>query len=105
MIDGYDITIDDLPEELASLAEKIGLEATLAVVELYGGSSPYFPKLESVSRQARDRKICEEYKGGSLTPLRIKYNLSEAQLREILKKGRKDRLCGKKEWQLELPFN
>ena len=105
MITDYNITIEDLPEELATLAEKIGLESTLKIVSAYGGTSLYIPKADRVAREARNRKICDEFNGKNTGDLARKYNLSESQIREILKEKRRAMRCGKKEWQLSLPFN
>lgn len=105
MINEYDITIEDLPEDLADIAQLIGLEATLKLVSARGGESIYIHKADRVALSARDRKICKEFNGRNYSDLAQTYNLSVSQIRSILNDGRKKSRCGKKEWQLELPFD
>lgn len=51
----------------------------------YGGSSIYIPKTDTIKRQKRNTKICNEYLGGkTLKYLSLKYSLTENQIRSIL---------------------
>ena len=61
----YDIQIEDFPPEYRQIAERIGLEAALVLVEIRAGEGIYVPKPESLSRAARDRTIRAEYAAGS----------------------------------------
>jgi Mor family transcriptional regulator len=105
MVNNYDVTIDDLPDDLADIAQVIGLEATLKLVDARGGESIYIHKADRVAREARNRKICTEFNGRNYRQLAQSYNLSESQIRSILNENRKKSRCGKREWQLELPFD
>ena len=105
MIDNYDITIEDLPDDLADIAQLIGLDATLKLVAARGGESIYIHKADRVALSARDRKISREFTGRNYSDLAQTYNLSVSQIRSILNEARKKSRCGKREWQLELPFD
>ncbi|MFH2064968.1 MAG: Mor transcription activator family protein [Pseudomonadota bacterium] len=105
MITEYDIKIDDLPDDLADIARIIGLDAVLKLVDARGGESIYIHKADRVAREARDRKICKEFDGRNYSDLAQTYKLSTSQIRVILNDSRKKSRCGKREWQLELPFD
>ena len=80
-----EFTINDLNDEQKELAELIGLDAFNKLVYYYGGTSIYVPKVDTIERQKRNTKICEDYlKGSSLKHLAIKYALTENQICSIL---------------------
>lgn len=85
MIDRQSIRTEDLPEDLQQMASLVGLENTLKVVERFAGCQIYIPKPESVARFARDRRIISEFNGCNHRHLALKYNLTEAMIREILR--------------------
>jgi len=76
--------IESLPDVLQPLAETIGIENTLRVVEQLGGLSVYFVKLERLVRPWRDDQIHKEFTGSNHRYLAKKYNLTEMQIRRIL---------------------
>lgn len=77
--------ISDLNDEQKELVDVIGLEAFNKLVFHYGGSSIYIPKTDTIERQKRNTKICNEYLGGkTLKYLSLKYSLTENQIRSIL---------------------
>lgn len=77
--------ITDLNDEQKELVDVIGLEAFNKLVFHYGGSSLYIPKTDTIERQKRNTKICNEYLGGkNLKYLALKYSLTENQIRSIL---------------------
>ncbi|BFL06971.1 Mor transcription activator family protein [Thomasclavelia ramosa] len=80
-----EFTINDLNDEQKELAELIGLDAFNKLVYYYGGTSIYVPKTDTIERQKRNTRICEDYrKGKSLKYLSTKYGLTENQIRSIL---------------------
>jgi len=77
--------INDLNSEQKDLVDIIGLEAFNKLVFHYGGSQIYIPKTDTIERQRRNAKICNEYRHGkALKFLANKYNLTETQIRTIL---------------------
>ena len=77
--------INDLNNEQKDLVDIIGLEAFNKLVFHYGGSQIYIPKTDTIERQRRNTKICNEYQHGkALKFLANKYNLTETQIRTIL---------------------
>ena len=78
------IQIEDLPVELAGIAEVIGLPAVLQLVEIYGGEAIYINKRESVYRAARDRQIRAEFNGRNYRELAQEYGLTVSMVRQIV---------------------
>ena len=79
--------IDDLTEDMQVIAEKVGIENTLKIVEVLGGSEVHFPLLKSVIRKARERTICKEYyeQNYSFKELTKRHNLSGPWIRQIIR--------------------
>lgn len=85
------LTLEDLTGNAHELAEAIGMEAFLSLVKIYGGSSNlYVPKADQIVQPVRDRLIRQEFDGGNLRELSRKWNLSERQIREIVKDKAKE---------------
>lgn len=80
------MSIERLPDELQTLAQNIGMETTLRVIEILGGINIYFPKLGSLVRPIRDNNIRKEFTGANHRSLAKKYNLTESWVRNIVKK-------------------
>ena len=78
------VTLDILPSEQKDIARLIGLDAYLQLVRQYGGSQLYIAKADKIEAAIRDEKIREEFTGGNIHFLAIKYNLSERSIREIV---------------------
>ena len=104
MTKAYDIQAEDLPETFQDIAELIGLENALALVDLCGGMSLYIPKKDSCELAAKSRKIYEDYKnsasGTVYADLAKKYNYAENHIRRIVRTMHLERI--KKSEQLEL---
>jgi Mor family transcriptional regulator len=80
--------IEDLPEPYKTIANQIGIDASLMLAETYGGITVYFPKAERALQTIRNKRIVKEFNGGNITELAKKYNLTESWIREILKEQR-----------------
>lgn len=79
------IVIDDLKGEQREMAELIGIDAYKKMIVYYAGTNIYIPKLSEIERKKRNEKIRAEYeKDGNITSLAIKYDLTEAQIRNII---------------------
>lgn len=96
-----DVTIKDFDDDpMAALIEVVGLETAKRLVVAFGGDSFYFPKVESVIRTARDRRIRSEFTGFNHKELAAKYNLTPRYVRKIVGADQPIRI--KKETQLDL---
>ena len=84
-MDKYEgVEIDSLPEVYEQIARLIGIESTLVLAELFGGEQVYFPKIETITRPMRDKKIIEEFDGYNFSELAKKYNLTKTHIRLIV---------------------
>jgi len=79
-----DIKIDDLPPDFREIAEAIGLDPAIKLVQIRGGEAIYVPKVEKVYRAARDRAIRAEFNGGNHRELARKYGLTVVWVRAIV---------------------
>lgn len=75
---------EDIPPEYNDIISAIGLEGFLRLSGLCGGQNLYIPKLETLTRDQRDRCICAAFNGGNYRALAAQYRLSERQIRKIV---------------------
>lgn len=78
------ISFDDLVGDQRQLAELIGLDQYLRIVEIFGGSSIYIRKMDSLLHNERDRSIYSKFDGYNFRELGIEFNLSERAIRSIV---------------------
>lgn len=82
-----EITAEDFEEDsMALLVEVVGLEEAKKIVAALGGDNLYVPKVESVIRMARNRRIYKEFTGFNQKELATKYNLTTRHIRSIVEK-------------------
>lgn len=79
-----EIPIDNLSDELQTVAEAIGMDTMLQLIKLLGGMRIYFPKYETILRTTRDNHIRKVFTGSNHRELAKKFNLSESQIRSII---------------------
>lgn len=77
------------PEELQDVAQKIGFENLLKLMDDYRSTSLYFPRLETITAEVRNNKICQEFDGRNQKALAKKYHLSTRYIYDILADTRK----------------
>lgn len=77
------LDIDDLEEPYSTLAEKLGLDVALEVIELFQGQQVYFPRVERVCNFARKKLIRSEFNGYNYHELAQKYGFTERYVRII----------------------
>lgn len=77
--------LEDLTENCRVLVELIGIENVVKLSKFSGGDEIYFPKTEAIIREARNRRILEEYNGYNERELAVKYGLTTDSIRKILK--------------------
>ena len=70
---------------MLDLAELLGTEnmLTLELLKSYSGMIIYVPKLDSLLRNIRDRRIRQEYDGTNTRALALKYDVSESWVKRI----------------------
>ena len=72
-------------DKLAMLLFLLGEDKAHALCSEFGGSSIYIPKVDTLNREIRNKKIIDDYRvGASFHQLRKKYQLSETALRNII---------------------
>ncbi|MDL2327492.1 DNA-binding protein [Ruminococcaceae bacterium OttesenSCG-928-A11] len=83
-----DITLEMLPPAQREVAELIGLDNYLLMVEFVNGDSVYFPKYDSLfegqQRIQRDEEIIAKFTGFNLTELAKEYNLTTRTMYNII---------------------
>lgn len=77
--------LEDIPDRYQKVAELIGVENMVKLSRLTMGAEVYFPKVESIYREARNRNIRKEYTGYNGIELARKYDLTIDQIGRILK--------------------
>lgn len=80
-----DTKIEELPEEMQTVAQLIGLENLLKLSHYANGSRIYIPGPEMLLKHARNRQIKTEFNGYNYKELSIQWNLSEEHIRKILR--------------------
>ena len=85
IVDLYGVLqMEDLSPDQQAVAELIGIDNYALLIENFGGTSVYVPKADAFLRLSRDEQIRQEYDGGNIKALALKYSLSEVQIRNIL---------------------
>jgi Mor family transcriptional regulator len=65
--------------------EVLGIDVAMDIVDYCGGSMLYFPSKRSAVRCARNRVIRSEFNGANYRELAIMFEISEMQVRNIVK--------------------
>lgn len=79
------VTPEELPENYRPVAEDLGMDVALKLSEFFGGTSIYIPKLDYIHRRVRNNSIRKEFNGFNIPELCRKYDLTETQIRVILR--------------------
>lgn len=77
------LTIDDLPENLKSVAYAIGIDAFRSLIKCAGGTSVYLPSERCITKPVRDRVIRESF-CGDYRELARRFGISEVRVRRIV---------------------
>ena len=78
------IELDNVPFDLREMVELIEIENFIKVCRFYGGRSVYVPLYKNLLIKDRNRRIIAEYNGKNLDELRLKYSMSNSQLKRVL---------------------
>lgn len=80
------LTLDQLHGNQREIAETIGIEAYLKLVERYGSSSIYIGKADEAVRAERDKEIYKRFNGENYLALAHMYSVSEKTVREAIRR-------------------
>lgn len=84
-------------ETIIELADLVGAENTLKLIDNFSGSNIYIPSIEMVERKYRDMNIYNDFLSGmNYSELRHKYKLSEKTIRAIVNVEREKRKAVRK---------
>ena len=77
------LTIDDVPENLKSVAYAIGIDAFRSLIKCAGGTSVYLPSERCITKPVRDRVIRESF-CGDYREMAKRFGISEVMIRKIV---------------------
>lgn len=77
------LTIDDVPENLKSVAYAIGIDAFKSLIRCAGGTSVYLPSERCITKPVRDRVIRESF-CGDYKEMARRFGISEVRVRRIV---------------------
>lgn len=77
------LTIDDVPENLKSVAYAIGIDAFRSLIKCAGGTSIYLPSERCITKPVRDRVIRESF-CGDYKEMARRFGISEVRVRRIV---------------------
>ena len=77
------LTIDDVPENLKSVAYAIGIDAFRSLIKCAGGTSVYLPSERCITKPVRDRVIRDSF-CGDYREMAIRFGISEVRVRRIV---------------------
>lgn len=99
-----DVRANDFGDDdtMGALIAVVGLATAKRLVEAFGGDVLYVPKLESVARNARNRRIHKEFTGANHRDLAERYNLTVAHVHNILRDMRQQTRGRDTQTQMEL---
>lgn len=80
----------EVPPMFSYLTNLIGYENTRKLFTEFGGTSIYFPSLENINKDIRNKDIINQFQKNNLTfrELSKKFNLSENQIRNIIRNSK-----------------
>lgn len=79
-----ELPADQLPEPYRLVAHEIGMESAMLLANLFQGTGTYFPKLDTLLQDLRNKKIRAEFDGKNYKELARKYDLTERWIYEII---------------------
>ena len=77
------LTIDDVPENLKSVAYAIGIDAFRSLIKCAGGTSVYLPSERCITKPVRDRVIRESF-CGDYREMARRFGISEVMVWKIV---------------------
>lgn len=81
----WDIRPGDLSDKQREVAELIGFENYVKLIQYYAAETIYIPKPDSFERIKRNQAIVAEFNGYNFNALARKYGLTSVTIRNIVK--------------------
>lgn len=81
----WDIRVEDLTDKQREVADLIGFDNYLKLIQYYAADTIYIPKPDNFERIRRNQAIVEEFNGYNFTELANKYGLTSVTIRNIVK--------------------
>lgn len=79
------ISLEMLPDNFQYVAEMVGSDNAITLVEKFGGTTLYIPKHDTYTRSSRNKLIVDDYKAGlPYSQIAIKHNLTTAGIRAVI---------------------
>lgn len=79
------LMIDDLQGQHREIAEAVGIEGMIRLSEICGGNPIYIPKMKKLTKNKVYQQISDEYDGGNIKELAVKYGVCKSTVYNILK--------------------
>ena len=76
--------LQDLSHDQRKIADLIGEESFIKLMEEYGGTYFYIPKMDKIERMERNEQIKAEFDGYNFRELAQKFSLTEVSIRSIV---------------------
>ena len=80
------VIMEDIPYNLHTMVDIVGIENFLQICKMYGGSSIYIPVYSKMIMGDRNRRMVRDYNGTNIDRLRVRYDLSKEQVKYVLRK-------------------
>lgn len=100
------LKVDDLEDKYKEIADIVGFENLIKLVENYAGNSVYIPQKYELYRHEMYKAILDEYDGTNIKRLATDYGISEKTVYNILRdhlfKKKKSSGKGQLEGQISL---
>lgn len=79
------IELSDLQENHRQIAEVVGMDGMIKLCAAFGGSGIYIPQQKELIKNKVYKNIYEEYNGGNIRELAVRYDVSESTIYNIVR--------------------
>lgn len=87
--------LSSFPEDLQAVAQKIGFDNLIKLMDDFQSTDIYFPRLERITATIRNNIIYDEFNGSNYKELAQKHKLSSRYIYDIIATAKKERAEGK----------
>ena len=79
------LTMEDLQEQHRMIAQAVGIEGPIRLIDIFGGSGIYTPPKRELAKNKIYHMILEEYDGTNIRELAVAYGVSESTVYNIVR--------------------